>query len=53
MSVNHSQDDSTGKIIYIITQDIRIYVPYSTPNGWTEWAETLSGHSRVAGGVLG
>ena len=23
---------------YIIKQDIRIYVPYSRPNGWTDWA---------------
>ena len=23
-------------IIYIIKQDIRIYVPYSRPNGWTD-----------------
>ena len=22
-------------------KDIRIYVPYSRPNGWTEWAETF------------
>ena len=25
--------------IYTIKQDIRIYVPYSRPNGWTDWAE--------------
>ena len=25
--------------IYIIKQDIRIYVPYSRPNGWTDCAE--------------
>ena len=36
--------------IYIIKQDIRIYVPYSRPNGWTEWAKIFCGHSWVAGG---
>jgi len=25
--------------IFIIKQDIRIYVSYSRPNGWTEWAD--------------
>ena len=25
--------------IYIIKQDIRIYVVYGRPNGWTNWAE--------------
>ena len=25
--------------IYIIKQDIRIYVPYSRPYGWTDWAD--------------
>ena len=38
-------------IIYIIKQDIRIYVPYSRPNGWTDWAEIFCGHSWVAGGL--
>ena len=41
--------------IYIIKQDIRIYVPYSRPNGWTDWAEiflwTLRGGR--AGGDIG
>ena len=37
-------------IFYIIKQDIRIYVPYSWPNGWTDWAEIFCGHSWVAGG---
>ena len=36
--------------IYIIKQDIRIYVPYSRPNGWTDWAEIFCGHSWLAGG---
>ena len=36
--------------IFIIKQDIRIYVPYSRPNGWTDWAEILWGHSGMAGG---
>ena len=26
--------------------DIRIYVPYSRPNGWTEWAEIFFGHLK-------
>ena len=36
-------------------QDIRIYiyVAYSRPNGWTDWADIFWGHSWVAGGVLG
>ena len=29
--------------ILIIKQDIRIYVPYSRPNGWKEWA--FCGHA--------
>ena len=40
-------------IIYIKKQDIRnlyTYVPYSRPNGWTEWADTFCGHSWVAWG---
>ena len=28
---------------------IYVYVLYSRPNGWTEWAEILCGHSWVAG----
>ena len=39
--------------IYTIKQEIRIYVPYSRPNGWTEWAEFVCGHSWVAGGNIG
>ena len=26
-------------IFYMIKQDIQIYVGYSRPNGWTEWAD--------------
>ena len=33
------------KVMYIIKQDIRISVPYSRPNSWTEWAEHFCGHS--------
>ena len=33
-----------------IKQDSHIYVPYSQPNGWTDWAEIFCGHSGVAGG---
>ena len=36
--------------IFIIKQDIRLYVPYSRPNGWTDWAEIFWGRSWVAGG---
>ena len=28
-------------------QDIRIYDPYSRPNGWTEWADIFCGHLWV------
>ena len=31
-------------------QNTRIYVAYSRPNGWTDWAEIFCGHSWVAGG---
>ena len=31
-----------------IKQDIRINVPYSRPNGWTELAEIFCGHSWVS-----
>ena len=37
-------------IIYIIKQDIRIYVAYSRPNGWTDWAEIFCKHSWMAMG---
>ena len=30
--------------------NIRIYVPYSQPNGWTDWAEIFCGWP---GGVIG
>ena len=39
--------------IYIIKQDIRIYVSYSRPKGWTELANIFCGHSWVAGGCYG
>ena len=40
--------------IYIIKQDIRIYVSNSQPNGWTDRVEFFCGHSGVLrGGVLG
>ena len=29
---------------------VYIYVPYSRPNGWTDWAEIFCGQSWVAGG---
>ena len=28
-----------------IKQDIHIYVAYSRPNGWTDWANFFCGHS--------
>ena len=40
----------TPFIFYIIKQDIRLYVPYSRPNGWTDWAEIFCGHSGEAEG---
>ena len=34
--------------IYTIKRDICVYVPYSRPNGWTEWADFfLCGYSWV------
>ena len=35
--------------IYMIKQDIHIYVAYCRQNGWTEWAEPFCVHSWVAG----
>ena len=42
-------------IIYIEKQDIRIYiyVAYSRPNGWADWAEFFCGNSWVGGVVIG
>ena len=37
-------------MLNIIKQDICIYVPYSRPNSWTDWADIFCGHSGVAGG---
>ena len=34
--------------IYMIKNDIHIYVPYSRPNGWTERDERFCGHSLEA-----
>ena len=31
----------------MIKQDIHIYVAYSRPNDWTEWAEISCGHPWV------
>ena len=31
------------QLVYVIKQDIGIYVVYSRPNGWTEWAEIFCG----------
>ena len=33
------------------TRHSYIYVPYSWPNGWTDWAEFFCGHSWMAGGL--
>ncbi len=38
--------------IYIKKLDIRIYVGYSRPNGWTDWVEIFCEHSAVAGGCF-
>ena len=43
--------DSRQNEIYIIKQDIRIYVAYSRPNGWTDWAELLLNTHGWPGGV--
>ena len=43
---NFTRKEHLQAAIYIIKQDIRIYVPYSWPNGWTDWAEILWGHSK-------
>ena len=40
-------------IIYEIKQNIRIYVPYSRPNCWTESAEIFEGTQRYPGGKIG
>ena len=39
------QHDFAGFLlqIYIIKQDIHIYVPYNRPNGWTDWAKFFCG----------
>ena len=42
-----------SRIIYVLKQDIRINVPYSRQNGWTEWADTLEGNPEVSGGGPG
>ena len=44
---------SNHLFIYIIKQDIHIYVAYSRPNGWTDLAGIFCGHSWVAGGLIG
>jgi len=43
------KNDHVGNIcspyeIYIIKQDIQIYVAYSRLNGWTGWAKHFCGH---------
>ena len=55
MVENYEENPGTRKpetksIIYIIKQDIRIYVVYSRPNGWIDWAENFCGHT---GSVIG
>ena len=41
------------KYLYNKTRHLYIYVAYSRPNGGTEWAKIVCGHSWVAGDVLG
>ena len=47
------KDETEFKIhrnfIHIIKQDIQIYVPYSHPNCWTEWADIFCGHCGSLG----
>ena len=45
---NDIKEGNEQEIIYIIEQDIRIYVPSGRPNGWTECANIFCGHSWVA-----
>jgi len=43
-----SVDESmVSYIFYLIKQDFRICVPYSRPNGWTEWADIFCRQSWV------
>ena len=37
----------------MVKQDIRINVPYSRPNCWTESAEIFEGTQRYPGGKIG
>ena len=37
---------------YLNNKTKHSYVPYSRPNGWTEWAEIFCGHSWVVRGCL-
>ena len=38
---------------FYLKQDIRLYVPYSQPNGWTDWAEIFVDTHGWPVGVLG
>ena len=38
------------KLFFKIKKDIRIYVPYSRSNGWTEWADIFLGDQWVPRG---
>ena len=37
--------------ISIIKQDIRIYIHYSRPNGWTEWADIFTFLREFGGNI--
>ena len=53
-SINQSLEkrrDKTPFIIsYITIPDIRLYDPYSRPNGWTEWTDIFLGNPWVPWG---
>ena len=40
-------------VIYIIRHVIHIYVAYSRPNGWTDWAGFFVDTHRWPEGVIG
>ena len=47
---SHKENPLFLKIIYIIKQYIRIYIPYSRSNGWTEWADFFVDTHGYSGG---
>jgi len=49
--LGHANLKSMIIYLYKKKQDIRIYVPFSRPNGWTEWTKRFWVNSCVARGV--